>query len=138
MDLKSAVLANFMLNERLRRMGILGCVSCIVGSVIIVIHAPQEHTPSSVQEVWNLATQPGFYLFLLFFFFLSSLVSLTTLFLDYCLFLLIPCVYSVSDLCVSYIIHSTCADDSFRASIWTDKHTGLLGDLFLNGGPYGN
>ncbi|KAL8553031.1 hypothetical protein ACS0TY_001634 [Phlomoides rotata] len=55
----SAVLAHFMLKERLRQMGILGCVSCIVGSVVIVIHAPQEHTPASVQEVWILATQPG-------------------------------------------------------------------------------
>jgi hypothetical protein len=40
-------------------MGIVGCVSCIVGSVVIVIHAPQEHTPNSVQEIWILATQPG-------------------------------------------------------------------------------
>ncbi|CAA0816789.1 Probable magnesium transporter NIPA6, partial [Striga hermonthica] len=56
----SAVLAHFLLKERLRKMGVLGCVSCIVGSVIIVIHAPQEHIPSSVQEVWSLATQPGF------------------------------------------------------------------------------
>lgn len=56
----SAVLAHFILKERLRRMGLVGCVSCVVGSVVIVIHAPQEHTPSSVQQIWNLATQPGF------------------------------------------------------------------------------
>ncbi|KAL0376214.1 UNVERIFIED_CONTAM: putative magnesium transporter NIPA6 [Sesamum calycinum] len=49
--------------ERLRQMGILGCVSCIVGSVVIVIHAPQEQTPSSVQEVWILATQPAFLIY---------------------------------------------------------------------------
>ncbi|KAH6768610.1 magnesium transporter [Perilla frutescens var. frutescens] len=59
----SAVLAHFMLKERLRQMGILGCVSCIVGSVVIVIHAPQEHTPSSVQEVWDLASQPAFLIY---------------------------------------------------------------------------
>lgn len=40
-------------------MGVVGCLSCIVGSVIIVIHAPQEHTPDSVEEIWDLATQPG-------------------------------------------------------------------------------
>ncbi|KAL8060235.1 hypothetical protein ABFX02_02G011700 [Erythranthe guttata] len=56
----SAVLAHFMLKERLRLMGVLGCVSCIVGSVVIVLHAPQEQTPSSVQEVWDLASQPAF------------------------------------------------------------------------------
>ncbi|KAH9696860.1 putative magnesium transporter NIPA6 [Citrus sinensis] len=55
----SAVLAHFMLKERLQKMGILGCITCIVGSVVIVIHAPQEHTPNSVQEIWALATQPA-------------------------------------------------------------------------------
>ncbi|KAK1322877.1 hypothetical protein QJS10_CPA02g00588 [Acorus calamus] len=44
--------------ERLQRMGVLGCVLCIVGSTVIVLHAPEEHTPSSVQEIWNLAIQP--------------------------------------------------------------------------------
>ncbi|XVE48904.1 hypothetical protein DITRI_Ditri01bG0039200 [Diplodiscus trichospermus] len=56
----SACLAHFMLKERILKMGTLGCVSCIVGSVVIVIHAPQEHMPSSVQEIWTLATQPAF------------------------------------------------------------------------------
>lgn len=55
----SSVLAHFLLNERLQKMGVLGCISCIVGSIVIVIHAPQEHTPNSVQEIWELATQPG-------------------------------------------------------------------------------
>ncbi|KAF9620771.1 hypothetical protein IFM89_014504 [Coptis chinensis] len=55
----SAVLAHVLLKERLQKMGILGCVACIVGSVVIVIHAPQEHTPNSVEEIWTLATQPA-------------------------------------------------------------------------------
>ncbi|XP_038706392.1 probable magnesium transporter NIPA6 isoform X2 [Tripterygium wilfordii] len=59
----SAVLAHFLLKERIRKMGIVGCVSCIVGSVVIVIHAPQEHTPNSVQEIWTLATQPAFLIY---------------------------------------------------------------------------
>ncbi|KAK9287180.1 hypothetical protein L1049_015591 [Liquidambar formosana] len=59
----SAILAHFLLKERLVKMGIVGCVSCIVGSVVIVIHAPQEHTPNSVQEIWNLATQPAFLIY---------------------------------------------------------------------------
>ncbi|MCI06489.1 magnesium transporter NIPA2-like, partial [Trifolium medium] len=54
----SSVLAHFLLKERLNKMGVLGCISCIVGSIVIVIHAPQEHTPNSVQEIWELATQP--------------------------------------------------------------------------------
>ncbi|KAG6711856.1 hypothetical protein I3842_05G076200 [Carya illinoinensis] len=59
----SAVLAHFMLRERLQKMGIVGCISCVVGSVVIVIHAPQEHTPTSVQEIWTLATQPAFLIY---------------------------------------------------------------------------
>ncbi|CAI0438408.1 unnamed protein product [Linum tenue] len=59
----SAILAHFMLNERLPRMGVLGCVSCIVGSVVIVLHAPQEQPLNSVEEVWNLATQPAFLIY---------------------------------------------------------------------------
>lgn len=32
---------------------------CIAGSVIIVIHAPQERAITSVQQIWTMATQPG-------------------------------------------------------------------------------
>ncbi|KAK6916685.1 Magnesium transporter NIPA [Dillenia turbinata] len=59
----SAVLAHFMLKERLRKMGVVGCVTCIVGSVVIVLHAPQEHTPDSVLEIWKLATEPAFLIY---------------------------------------------------------------------------
>jgi NhaP-type Na+/H+ or K+/H+ antiporter len=55
----SAVLAHFILNERLHALGVLGCVMCIAGSVVIVIHAPQEQEITSVREIWNMATQPG-------------------------------------------------------------------------------
>ncbi|XP_071737782.1 probable magnesium transporter NIPA6 isoform X2 [Rutidosis leptorrhynchoides] len=55
----SAVLAHFLLNEKLRKMGILGCVLCIVGSTVIVLHAPGEHSINSVEEIWDLATQPA-------------------------------------------------------------------------------
>ncbi|XP_038886954.1 probable magnesium transporter NIPA6 isoform X2 [Benincasa hispida] len=60
----SAVLAHFLLRERLQKMGVVGCLSCIVGSVIIVIHAPQERTPDSVEEIWDLATQPAFLVYI--------------------------------------------------------------------------
>ncbi|XP_061346801.1 probable magnesium transporter NIPA6 isoform X2 [Gastrolobium bilobum] len=56
----SAVLAHFLLKEKLQKMGILGCLLCIVGSTVIVIHAPEEMSLSSVQEIWELATQPAF------------------------------------------------------------------------------
>ncbi|KAK8566107.1 hypothetical protein V6N12_059645 [Hibiscus sabdariffa] len=56
----SAVLAHFMLKEKLQRMGMLGCLLCIVGSIVIVLHAPEERAISSVEEIWALATQPAF------------------------------------------------------------------------------
>lgn len=55
----SAVLAHCILKEKLHQLGVLGCVMCIAGSVIIVIHAPQERSITSVQEIWTMATQPG-------------------------------------------------------------------------------
>ncbi|KAK3030303.1 hypothetical protein RJ639_038396 [Escallonia herrerae] len=55
----SAVLAHFLLKEKLRKMGILGCILCIVGSTVIVLHAPGEHSISSVEEIWELAIQPA-------------------------------------------------------------------------------
>ncbi|GAB2225230.1 hypothetical protein Droror1_Dr00006021 [Drosera rotundifolia] len=59
----SAVLAHFMLKERLPKLGILGCVCCIVGSVVIVLHAPQEQSPTSVIQIWGLATEPAFLIY---------------------------------------------------------------------------
>lgn len=56
----SAVLAHFMLNEKLHIFGVLGCILCIVGSTTIVMHAPIEREITSVKEVWQLATQPAF------------------------------------------------------------------------------
>ncbi|XP_043706128.1 probable magnesium transporter NIPA2 [Telopea speciosissima] len=56
----SAVLAHFMLNEKLHIFGMLGCLLCVVGSTSIVLHAPQETAIESVIQVWQLATQPGF------------------------------------------------------------------------------
>ena len=55
----SAALAHIMLREKLHIFGILGCVLCIVGSVTIVLHAPQEREIESVKQVWDLATEPG-------------------------------------------------------------------------------
>ncbi|KAM3411747.1 hypothetical protein ACQJBY_003419 [Aegilops geniculata] len=59
----SAVLAHFILNERLHALGVLGCVMCIAGSMVIVIHAPLEQEITSVKEIWHMATQPSFLLY---------------------------------------------------------------------------
>ncbi|XP_022864177.1 probable magnesium transporter NIPA6 [Olea europaea var. sylvestris] len=74
----SAVLAHFLLKEKLRKVGILGCILCIVGSTIIVLHAPGEHSLSSVEEIWVLAIQPAFLLYT------ASAVAVTLVLVLYC------------------------------------------------------
>ncbi|KAF9660906.1 hypothetical protein SADUNF_Sadunf19G0012400 [Salix dunnii] len=59
----SAVLAHFLLREKLQKMGVLGCLLCIVGSTVIVLHAPEERSINSVKEIWELAIQPAFLLY---------------------------------------------------------------------------
>ncbi|KAH0471001.1 hypothetical protein IEQ34_000724 [Dendrobium chrysotoxum] len=56
----SAALAHIILREKLHIFGILGCVLCVVGSITIVLHAPQEREINSVKQVWDLATEPAF------------------------------------------------------------------------------
>ncbi|KAL1347033.1 hypothetical protein HN51_020553 [Arachis hypogaea] len=74
----SAVLAHFMLKEKLQRMGMLGCLMCIVGSTVIVLHAPQEKSLTSVQEIWLLAVQPAFLLYT------ASAMAVTLFLILYC------------------------------------------------------
>lgn len=56
----SAVLAHFVLKEKLHMFGVVGCILCVVGSVAIVLHAPKEREIDSIDEIWHLATEPGF------------------------------------------------------------------------------
>ncbi|XP_072065831.1 probable magnesium transporter NIPA3 isoform X2 [Arachis hypogaea] len=53
----SAVLAQIILKEKLHSIGVLGCIMCIAGSIIIVIHAPKEQPIKSDLEIWSMATQ---------------------------------------------------------------------------------
>lgn len=60
----SAVLAHFILQEKLHILGVLGCVLCVVGSTTIVLHAPHEQQIESVKQVWKLAIEPGIYIYI--------------------------------------------------------------------------
>lgn len=55
----SAVLAHYLLQEKLNVFGVLGCMLCIVGSIVIVLHAPEERQVGSVMEIWAYAMRPG-------------------------------------------------------------------------------
>lgn len=55
-----AVLAAIFLQEELGVLGRLGCAICLVGAVIIVLHAPPDKDVQTVDEILVLATKPAF------------------------------------------------------------------------------
>ena len=55
----SAVLAAFFLDEQLGRVGVSGCSLCLVGSIIIILHAPEDVPIGTVDEVLDDVLQPG-------------------------------------------------------------------------------
>ncbi|PGH03620.1 hypothetical protein AJ79_07311 [Helicocarpus griseus UAMH5409] len=60
-----AVLGAYFLGERLGILGKLGCAMCLLGSVIIVLHAPPDEEIETVDEILEYAIQPGFLLYCL-------------------------------------------------------------------------
>ncbi|KAG0040570.1 hypothetical protein BGZ82_001479 [Podila clonocystis] len=67
-----AVLASFFLHERLGTVGKVGCALCLIGSVVIVLHSPEEKEITSVDEILNYALQPAFVVYSLFVFGFST------------------------------------------------------------------
>ncbi|GAA5984457.1 hypothetical protein JCM10908_003354 [Rhodotorula pacifica] len=61
-----AILAAFFLGERLGKIGISGCSLCLVGSIVIVLHAPEDKEIATVDEMLEYALQPGFMAYCLF------------------------------------------------------------------------
>lgn len=54
-----AVLGSYFLDEQLGLLGKIGCAICLIGSVIIVLHAPPDKEVESVEDILKLALQPG-------------------------------------------------------------------------------
>ncbi len=54
-----AVLASFILKEELGRLGRVGCALCLVGTLIIILNAPEDKEIKTVDEILNYALQPG-------------------------------------------------------------------------------
>ncbi|KAF8828271.1 hypothetical protein HHX47_DHR4000986 [Lentinula edodes] len=54
-----AVLASFLLNEELGHLGRVGCGLSLIGSLIIVLHAPEDKEVETVDEILGYAVQPG-------------------------------------------------------------------------------
>ncbi|KAL1747418.1 magnesium transporter NIPA-domain-containing protein [Schizophyllum fasciatum] len=58
-----AILASFLLNEKLGHLGRLACTLCLVGTLIIIMNAPEETPVDSVEDILKYAVQPGFMLY---------------------------------------------------------------------------
>jgi len=58
-----AVLGSYFLKEELGTLGKLGCAICLIGSVIIVLHAPPDKEINTIDEILIYAIRPGFLIF---------------------------------------------------------------------------
>ncbi|KAJ7451245.1 DUF803-domain-containing protein [Mycena galericulata] len=58
-----AILASILLKERLGHLGRVGCALCLLGSSIIVLHAPEDQELETVIQFLEYAVQPGFLLY---------------------------------------------------------------------------
>jgi hypothetical protein len=54
-----AVLGSYFLKERLGTLGKLGCAICLIGSIIIILHAPPDKEIQTIDEILQYAIQPG-------------------------------------------------------------------------------
>jgi len=54
-----AVLGSYFLGEQLGVLGRVGCAICLVGSVVIVLHAPPDKELANIDELLDYALQPG-------------------------------------------------------------------------------
>lgn len=54
-----AVLGSYFLDEKLGTLGKIGCAICLIGSVIIVLHAPPDKDVENIGEILDYALKPG-------------------------------------------------------------------------------
>ena len=56
----TTVLSAIFLKERLSFVGKIGCFSCIIGSIIIVMNAPEQSSVADIQQMKTFVIAPGF------------------------------------------------------------------------------
>ncbi|XP_069340411.1 magnesium transporter NIPA4 isoform X2 [Eulemur rufifrons] len=59
----SAILSSYFLGETLNLLGKLGCVICVAGSTVMVIHAPEEEKITTVMEMASKMKDTGYIVF---------------------------------------------------------------------------
>ncbi|KAH8653360.1 magnesium transporter NIPA-domain-containing protein [Xylariales sp. PMI_506] len=60
-----AVLGSYFLKEELGTLGKLGCAICLIGAIIIVLHAPPDEPIETIDQILHYAIQPGYLLYCL-------------------------------------------------------------------------
>ncbi|CAE6506369.1 unnamed protein product [Rhizoctonia solani] len=55
-----AILSSIFLNEKLTFFGWIGCIQCIIGSIVIALNAPEEQSVTTIAEFKKLFLAPGF------------------------------------------------------------------------------
>ncbi|EGX89148.1 DUF803 domain membrane protein [Cordyceps militaris CM01] len=58
-----AVLGSYFLKEELGILGKLGSAICLIGAVVIVLHAPPDEEIETIDQILHYAVQPGFLLY---------------------------------------------------------------------------
>ncbi|KAL7627096.1 hypothetical protein AAE478_003872 [Parahypoxylon ruwenzoriense] len=58
-----AVLGSYFLKEELGTLGKLGCAICLLGAVVIVLHAPPDEDIQTIDQILDYAIRPGFLLY---------------------------------------------------------------------------
>ncbi|XP_033099892.1 magnesium transporter NIPA2-like isoform X2 [Anneissia japonica] len=61
--LVAAILSSHFLNETLNILGKIGCLLCILGSVVMILHAPKEEEDDTLDELAVRLATPGFITF---------------------------------------------------------------------------
>ena len=56
----TTILSAIFLKERLSFVGKVGCFNCIIGSVVIVMNAPEQSAVADIQEMKKFVIAPGF------------------------------------------------------------------------------
>jgi drug/metabolite transporter (DMT)-like permease len=56
----TTILSAIFLKERLSFVGKVGCVNCIIGSIVIVLNAPEQSAVADIQEMKKFVIAPGF------------------------------------------------------------------------------
>ncbi|SPO01034.1 probable DUF803 domain membrane protein [Cephalotrichum gorgonifer] len=58
-----AVLGSYFLKEELGTLGKLGVAICLIGTVIVVLHAPPDEEINTIDQILDYALRPGFLLY---------------------------------------------------------------------------